>query len=55
MRPMLLIADSDADLRDAYQQFFTEYGFDVKTVSDGVSCVKKLRQATPDLLVMEMT
>lgn len=54
MRQKLLIAESDSNLRAACEQFFTEYGFDVETASDGISCVKKLSQMTPDLLVMDM-
>jgi two-component system, OmpR family, response regulator QseB len=53
MRHTLLIADGDAELCDLYQAFLTERGYDVETCSDGMSCLEKLSQATPDALVLD--
>jgi DNA-binding NtrC family response regulator len=53
MKPTLLIAEGDAELRDAYRSFFTARGYEVETVSDGLSCLAKLRRAIPAVLVLD--
>jgi two-component system response regulator MprA len=54
MKPTLLIADSDAELRGVYQRFITSRGYEVETASDGVDCLAKLRQATPAVVVLDL-
>jgi DNA-binding response OmpR family regulator len=54
MRPTLLIAESDAELCDVYQRFFSERGYVVETASDGLDCLAKLRQATPAAVVLDL-
>jgi DNA-binding response OmpR family regulator len=53
MEPNLLIADSDAALCDLYQRFLNRHDYQVAIASDGLDCLKKLRQARPSLLVLE--
>jgi DNA-binding response OmpR family regulator len=53
MKPMLLIAEGDAELCDVYQRFFTERGYEVETASDGLDCLAKLRRAMPAALVLD--
>lgn len=53
MNKNLLIADGDAELCDLYRQFFTEHGYEVKTSSDGLDCLAKLRQLLPAVLVLD--
>jgi DNA-binding response OmpR family regulator len=53
MEPNLLIADSDAALCDLYQRFLNRHGYQVAIASDGLDCLKKLRQERPALLVLE--
>ena len=54
MKQTMLIADGDAELCDHYRNFATEHGYDVETSSDGLDCVRKLRQVTPTVLVLDM-
>ena len=54
MRPTLLIAESDAELRAIYQRFLSERGYDVDTVSDGLDCLEKLRRLNPAALVLDL-
>ena len=54
MQPTILIADGDADLCDFYRRFSTERGHEVDTCSDGLDCVRKLRQVTPAVLVLDL-
>jgi len=54
MKPILLIAEGDADLCTVYQTFFTSYGYEVETASDGLDCLKKLRQVRPAVLVLDL-
>lgn len=54
MNRTLLIADANDELRDHYRQFLSEYGYDVKTSSNGVDCLRNLRLATPSVLVLDL-
>jgi DNA-binding NtrC family response regulator len=50
----LLIADGDAELCDLYRQFLTKRGYEVETSSDGLNCLRKLRQVTPAAIVLDL-
>lgn len=54
MKPNLLIAEGDAELRDLYQQFFSDRGFEVETASDGLDCLKRLQWAPPAAVVLDL-
>ena len=54
MKQTLLIADDDAELADHYEMSLTEHGYAAETASDGLECVKKLRQVTPAALVLDL-
>jgi DNA-binding NtrC family response regulator len=53
MKPTLLIAEDDADLRSVYQKFLSQRGYEVMTASDGLDCLAKLRQVWPAALVLD--
>jgi DNA-binding NtrC family response regulator len=50
----LLIADGDAELCDLYEMSLWEYGYEVETASDGLDCLRKLRQTMPAVLVLDL-
>ena len=52
MQSILLIAESDAELRDAYRRFLSGCGYDVETATDGLDCLEKLRRLTPAVCVL---
>jgi DNA-binding response OmpR family regulator len=54
MKPNLLIADGDAELRAVYQRFLSERGYQVATASDGLDCLEKLRRLSPAVLVLDL-
>ncbi len=54
MRPVLLLAEGDAELRDVYRRFLATRGFDVVVAEDGVECMQKLDEAGPDVLVLDL-
>jgi len=54
MRQRLLIADRDAERCEVVRRFLTERGYAVETSTDGLSCVAKLRQVIPNLLVLDL-
>jgi DNA-binding response OmpR family regulator len=54
MRRTLLIADGDTQLCDLYAMLLADYGYDVDTVSDGLECLEKLRQSTPDAIILDL-
>lgn len=54
MKPTLLIADGDPELRDLYRSFLAERGYAVETSSDGLDCLTKLRQRAPAAFVLDL-
>ncbi len=53
MKPTLLIAEGDAELRDVYHKFLTGRGYHVETASDGLGCLEKLRRADPAVFILD--
>jgi DNA-binding NtrC family response regulator len=53
MRPILLIADGDADLCELFEMFLCERGYQVEIASNGLDCMQKLRQLMPAALVLD--
>lgn len=51
--PNVLIAEGDAELREAYRRFLRGYGYEVETASDGLDCLEKLRRSRPAVLVLD--
>lgn len=51
----ILLADPDEDLLEAYSRKLREAGFEVETATDALTCVERLKQFDPDLLVLEPT
>lgn len=54
MGPFLLLAEGDAELRDLYSSFLTKHCYDIAVAEDGLDCLQQLRQATPDVLVLDL-
>ena len=54
MKQTLLIADGDAELCDLYRRFLAERGYEVGSSSNGLDCLRKLRQVTPAALVLDL-
>jgi DNA-binding response OmpR family regulator len=54
MNPKLLIAEANVEYCDLYGRFAAECGYEVETASDGLSCVEKLRQFKPEVLVLDL-
>jgi CheY-like chemotaxis protein len=44
MKPLVLIAEGDARLRECLGRLFGESAYEVATASNGLACVRKLRQ-----------
>ena len=54
MRPVLLIAEGDLDLRSAYARLCVHRGLSADTVSDGLECLKRLAARPPDVLLVDL-
>jgi CheY-like chemotaxis protein len=54
MNQTMLIAEGDGELCELYRTFATERGYEVETCSDVLECVRKLRQARPAVLVLDL-
>jgi DNA-binding response OmpR family regulator len=54
MKPNLLITDGDAEMCDLCAQFLTESGYEVESATDGLECLRKLRQMMPVALVLDL-
>src|SRR5262245_18589590 len=53
MRPLLLVAEGDAELREAYREALARHSYNVETAADGLECLEKLRQLMPEVLVLD--
>uniref|UniRef100_A0A7C2K0C0 Response regulator n=1 Tax=Schlesneria paludicola TaxID=360056 RepID=A0A7C2K0C0_9PLAN len=53
MSIQFLIADSDPQFREGCRRFLVARGFEVEVASDGLQCLDQLRQATPQILVLD--
>ena len=49
----ILIADPDEYVLDSYREHLEQHGFDVVTATNGLDCVHRLRDSTPDVLVLD--
>jgi DNA-binding response OmpR family regulator len=53
MKPMLLVAEGDRELREVYRTFLAERSYHVETAADGLECLDKLRRLSPTVLVLD--
>ena len=54
MRPTVLIADDDVELRDLYRQYLGIHGFAVETAADGLECLACLRRMKRAAVVLDI-
>jgi len=54
MNPTLLIIDDDAKLNELLKDFLKDFGFDVITATQPSRGLKKLKQAAPDLVILDI-
>ncbi|NBO91079.1 MAG: response regulator [Planctomycetia bacterium] len=53
MNARILLAERDSQLREYYRAYLDRHGFEVKTASDGLDCLTKIRNSSPDLLILD--
>jgi len=53
MKPMLLVAEGDPELRAIYSRFLAERSYNVQTAADGLECIEKLRQLMPAVILLD--
>lgn len=51
----ILIADRDQFLANSYRKYFGQFGANVATAASALSCLDRLRQSVPDVLVLDPT
>ena len=54
-RPLILIAEDNADDRNLYAEYLRFDGFQVETATDGATACRRAIQLIPDLVVMDLT
>ena len=54
MTPTILIIDDDTRLNQLLKDFLKDFGFDVVTATHPVKGLKTLRQAAPDLVILDI-
>jgi DNA-binding response OmpR family regulator len=54
MNPTLLIIDDDAKLNELLKDFLKDFGFEVITATHPAKGLKKLKQALPDLVILDI-
>ncbi len=50
----ILIVDDDDQLRQSFQKLLAEEGYDVRTAASGEAALEAVRQAVPDLVIMDV-
>jgi len=50
----ILIVDDDDQLRQSFQKLLTEEGYEVRTAATGEAGLEAVRQAVPDLVIMDV-
>jgi len=53
-QPKLLVVDDDPDILDAITTILGTQPYAIDTARDGVECVDKVRQDTPDLIILDL-
>ena len=53
MKRCLLVANGDGEMAGLYDAFFSNVGYRVETVSDGLACMTRIRESPPDLLLLD--
>jgi CheY-like chemotaxis protein len=53
MRPLLLVAEGDAESCEVYREFLAAHHYGVETAADGLECLEKLRRLVPAVLVLD--
>lgn len=54
MTPVILIIDDDAKLNELLKDFLKDFGFEVITATHPARGLKKLKQALPDLVILDI-
>jgi DNA-binding response OmpR family regulator len=54
MTPSILIIDDDAKLNQLLKDYLKDFGFDVATATHPAKGLKKLKQTTPDLVILDI-
>jgi len=50
----ILVVDDEEDLREMVKLYLTEEGYDVNTAINGNDCLNKIREDTPDLVLLDV-
>jgi len=50
----VLVVDDEEDIRESVRMILEKNGYKVITAEDGDDCLKKLRETTPDLILLDI-
>ena len=53
-RRTVLVVEDDADILGMLQVSLELAGYEVESAADGLSALQKVRQATPDLVILDL-
>jgi two-component system, cell cycle response regulator DivK len=53
-RPLVLLAEDNADEREMYVEYLVLSGFEVVAVGNGVQAIEQAQRVRPDIIVMDM-
>ncbi len=54
MRPYILIVDDDTDLLEALELELEDHGYAVKTATNGLEALERVREALPMLIIADL-
>lgn len=53
-RPVVLVVDDDENVRDMLEDFLTSRGYEVRTASDGATGLRRITEAAPDVVLLDV-
>ena len=54
-RPCVLLVDDFLVIRKMYREYFQRSGFDVVEAANGVEALLRVREAVPDVILMDLS
>jgi DNA-binding response OmpR family regulator len=54
MKHIVLVAEPDSQLRELYDMYLSECGYEVQIAADGRECARKLREVRPSVPLLDL-
>ncbi|OGR02726.1 MAG: hypothetical protein A2284_14600 [Deltaproteobacteria bacterium RIFOXYA12_FULL_61_11] len=54
MKKDILVVDDELDQRDYLKALLEDHGYSVRTAADGLEAMQRVKEATPDLVLLDL-